>query len=226
MKKELLKKLLALAKAKDSGVSADEVAELEAYDPQAAVDAAAAAARKDAEGKLKKQLEASQAEATTLKEQLAEAQEALDQKKQAGDGETAKLTKQLEKMQKQLDAEKAEREKIQTEARQAKRDVHVQKILKTVKTVDGVDPDLVHGAVKQLFADMSDEDLADDKKTGPVLDAWRGKNKGILADPSKAGTGHQPQDGLSFQTPAAGDVDQKVAAQSPAERQAALRKMK
>ena len=58
------------------------------------------------------------------------------------------------------------------------------------------------------------------------MKGWTAKNKAILADPSAPGTGHQPQDGMNFQPGAAGDVDQRVASQSDAQRAQSLRKLK
>ena len=196
--------------AKGEALTDDEKAFVASYDPEQATNAAAAAARKKAEAeadKARKDLEALTVRLTDAETRLQDA---------AGKGKTdlEKLTQQVGTLTQQVQAAQAEKAKL---IRQQKLDDVIRKTgVAFVKEVDG---GIMRQALINEFGNLTDEDLADDAKTKPVLETFKARNKAVIVAEGygSGGTPHTPKvsTGLSGKP-----VDQM----SPAEREADLKK--
>ena len=164
--KNLIEKLL-----KGETLTADERAKLEGFDPEKAVNDAAAAARKKAEG----ERDAARTELETLKKSAEEG-------KKGSQTETQKLLARIEKLEKEkadADAKSAALERATAiEAIRAK---------SGLKFVDGIDPDLLKGIFSKQFDGI--DDLADEAAVNERLKSFREANKGLILSEQGGGTG-------------------------------------
>lgn len=164
--KNLIEKLL-----KGETLTADERAKLEGFDPEKAVNDAAAAARKKAEG----ERDAARTELETLKKSAEEG-------KKGSQTETQKLLARIEKLEKEkadADAKSAALERATAiEAIRAK---------SGLKFVDGIDPDLLKGIFSKQFDGI--DDLADEAAVNDRLKSFREANKGLILSEQGGGTG-------------------------------------
>ena len=168
--KDLIEKLL-----KGETLTADERAKLEGYDPDRAVNDAAAAARKKAEG----ERDAARTELEALKKSAEEG-------KKGSQTETQKLLARIEKLEKEkadADAKSAALERATAiEAIRAK---------SGIKFVDGIDPDLLKGIFSKQFDGI--DDLADEAAVNDRLKSFREANKGLILSEQGGGTGRTGQ---------------------------------
>ena len=190
----------------------EEKAFVESYDPDAAsrsaVDAAAAAARRDAEAKLQK----AQADLKAAQD----AQAALDAKVKEYEADTTKkggaaneaiklLTQKLDSMETALKQEREAKAKLT-------RDTRINGIIQKagIKYVDGVDVTEVNASLFRKLAALEDDALdaiekADKPDKEPVYgnlfskhkEAW----KAAIADDTGSGSGQRPGQTGSFRTP-------------------------
>lgn len=168
--KDIIAKLL-----KGETLTADERAKLEGYDPDKAVNDAAAAARKKAEG----ERDAARTELEALKKSAEEG-------KKGSQTETQKLLARIEKLEKEkadADAKAAAMERATAiEAIRAK---------SGIKFVDGIDPDLLKGIFSKQFDGL--DDLTDEATVNDRLKTFREANKGLILSEQGGGTGRSGQ---------------------------------
>lgn len=154
------------------------------------LNAIAAAARKEAEGK-----------AATIAEQLAAAEKRIKTLENSGKTELEQAQSRI----KELEAEHAKATKAleaeTTARRQMVRDSKIAQVFGKLKFIDGIDTDLIRGGFAQRLADLKDEDLDKEEATKPFVDAFTKANKGIIADASGHGTGKQGNDGRGTTAP-------------------------
>jgi multidrug efflux pump subunit AcrA (membrane-fusion protein) len=193
-------------------LTAEEKAYLASYDPQAALDAAAAAARKKAESdaeKARKDLEQAQA-------QLKDAQTKLDEAGSKGKTDLQKLQEQVTILGQQVQAGQAEKAKL---IRQQKLDDVIRASgLQFVKEVDG---GIMRAALVNEFGGLTDEDLATPDKTKPVIETFRARNKAVILDDSGFGTGTRPGQGPGG---TAEDRQKAIEQMTPEQRQEDMKK--
>lgn len=197
----------ALAKSIKGEALTDEEKELLTnFDP----DKAAAAARKEGLAKTK-ELEAKLAE---LQDQLENAGNATKSEAEKLKADHEKATKKLAELKTQLDATLAEKAKFI-------RDTKLDRIVGRIKTVPGIEPEVIKMALASKLGALKDEDLDSEEAVGPVLKAFRESNKALILDDSGSGSGTK-NDGS---TRAGGAGDSDPSKQSDAERLKALREL-
>lgn len=177
--KELLAKML-----KGETLTDEEKAYIASFDPDKSGDAKAAAARKAAEK-----------ERDTLKAKLAELETALDEAGSAGKTEVEQLKLQVTKLTKAVETAAANVAKAEGEKKALVRGTKLDRILGTLKFVDGLDASLPRLALERALADLKDEDLDSDEAIKPIVEGFTAKNKAILLDQSGGGAGTPPKDG-------------------------------
>lgn len=164
-------------------LSDEERAALAGFDPDVAVNSAAAAARKKAESDAAKAAQ----DAANLKAQLDEALAKLADSDGKGKSEVQKLADQVATLQQQVADANAEKARL---VRQQKLDDVIRGTgLQFVKDVDG---GIMRKALEGEFSGLTDEDLADAAKVKPVVDTFRARNKAVILDTSGHGAGHAP----------------------------------
>lgn len=206
-----IKDILAKA-AKGETLGDEEKQLLTGFDPDAAVNSAAAAARKKAEAEAEK----AHADLAALSQKLNEAEAKLQDAAGKGKTDLEKLTTQVATLTQQVQAAQAEKAKL---IRQQKLDdVIRQSGLQFVKEVDG---GIMRAALVNEFGDLSDEDLAVADKVKPVLDTFRARNKAVILDTSGHGAGGLPPAAGKSGTGLSG---KPVAEMSPEERREDLKK--
>lgn len=169
-----------LAKIRKGEALTDEEAKfMDDFDP----DKLAAAARKDGEKKAKE-----------LEAKLAEMQEAIEAKSNEGKSESEKVKADYEKAVKKLTAMEAELNTTKAEKAKFIRDTKIGNIMVKLKTVPGVDAEIVKMALAHKLAGVKDEELDSDDAVTPILSAFRDANKALILDESGHGTGTK-QDG-------------------------------
>lgn len=177
--KELLAKML-----KGETLTDEEKAYIASFDPDKSGDAKAAAARKAAEK-----------ERDALKAKLAELETALDEAGSAGKSEVEQLKAQVTKLTKAVETAAANVAKAEGEKKALVRGTKLDRILGTLKFVDGLDASLPRLALERALADLKDEDLDSDEAIKPIVEGFTAKNKAILLDQSGGGAGTPPKDG-------------------------------
>lgn len=177
--KELLAKML-----KGETLTDEEKAYIASFDPDKSGDAKAAAARKAAEK-----------ERDALKAKLAELETALDEAGSAGKTEVEQLKLQVTKLTKAVETAAANVAKAEGEKKALVRGTKLDRILGTLKFVDGLDASLPRLALERALADLKDEDLDSDEAIKPIVEGFTAKNKAILLDLSGGGAGTPPKDG-------------------------------
>jgi multidrug efflux pump subunit AcrA (membrane-fusion protein) len=205
-----IKDILAKA-AKGEQLTEDERAVLAGYDPDGAVNSAAAAARKKAEADAAKAAQ----DAADLKAKLDEALAKLADFDGKGKSEMQKLADQVASLTKQVADANAEKAKL---VRQQKLDDVIRASgLQFVKEVDG---SIMRGALVKEFEGLPDDALADAEKVTPIINTFRARNRAVILDTSGHGAGNPPHD------PGAGAADRakRIEDMSPAERKADLKK--
>lgn len=196
--KDITKKLV-----EGKPLSDEEKAFVESYDPDAAtrtaVDAAAAAARRDAEAKLQK--------ATADLKAATDAQAALQAKVKEFETNAGKLGGEASEAIRILNEKMAKLEKDRADAiaAQAKmvRETRISKLIEKAKLkyVDGVDVTEVNGSLARKLDSLDDDALAEiesadspDKAQihGHIFSKHRETWKGVIADESGGGSGGRP----------------------------------
>ena len=188
--KELLAKI-----SKGEALTDEEKAFIAAYDPEKVVNSTAAAARKSAEAKLKEK----EAELQKLQSDIETLRTDADEKANANKPELEKLTREMEQLQKGLAEKETAVQQLVQEKRQMIRNGKISRIMATLKCVEGLDPEIVRLGVDKSLATLSDEDLDSEDTVNPVIEAFKAKNKAILADTSGHGGGGPPNDGADAQ---------------------------
>lgn len=175
-----------LAKISKGEVLTDEdKAIITDYDPDKAVNSSAAAARKSAEAKLKEKESELQKLQDAIEAQRAEAEE----KANANKPELEKLTKEMEKLKKGLADKETSVQQLIQEKRQMVRGGRIGRIMAGLKFVEGLDPEIVRLGIEKALAQIGDEDLESEDTINPILEAFKSKNKALLADTSGHGGG-------------------------------------
>lgn len=177
--KEILAKL-----AKGEALTDAEKAFVAEFDPDKTANSAAAAARKAAEK-----------ERDTLKAKLVELETALDEAGSAGKSEVDQLKAQVTKLTKAVETAAANVAKAEGEKKALVRGTKLDRILGSLKFVDGLDASLPRLALERALADLKDEDLDNDEAIKPIVEGFTSKNKAILLDQSGGGAGTPPKDG-------------------------------
>jgi hypothetical protein len=173
-----IKEILAKV-GRNEALTDEEKSAIVAFDPDAAMNAAAAAARKKAETEAQKatsDLSAAMARLSELETKLAEAGG-------KGKSEVDTMRAQLDAVQKKVADLTAERGKLIREQKLA--DVIRGSGIQFVKEVDG---SIMRRALEGEFAPLSDEDLADADKCKPIVDTFRARNKAVILDASGHGS--------------------------------------
>ena len=214
--KDLLTKVAKAEKLTD-----EEQRFLNDYDPDKAVNDAAAAARRKAE----QDADAAKAAKTELEQKLADLQAQIEStttgKKSESDKAQAmmdKLTKQVADLDQKLKSADAEKAKL---IRQTKLD----EVIRSAGIVfsDAVDKKIMTRALADAFAEIGDDALADANAVKPIIETFRAVNKGVIVDTSGHGSGGAPHVGT--QRPEVGVLTGKPIDQmTPEERQADLKK--
>jgi alanyl-tRNA synthetase len=200
--KEILAKL-----AKGEALTDEEKKTVAEFDP----DKLAAAARKDGSKKVQE-----------LEAKLAEMQEQLESASNVGKTDAEKFKAEFEKAQKKLATMEAELNTTKADKAKFIRETKITGIMGKLKTVPGVDAEIVKMALAHKLAGVKDEELDSDDAVTPILTAFRTANKALILDESGHGTGTK-QDG-SNRSGGSGQVDPSK--QSDAERLANLRSLK
>lgn len=167
--KDLLAKL-----TKGEAMNDEEKKTLAEFDP----DKLAAAARKDGEKKAK-----------DMEAKLAELQEQLEAASNVGKSESEKLKAEHEKAQKKLAAMESQLNATLAEKAKFIRESKVEKIMGKLKTVPGVDAEIVRMALAHKLQGVKDEELDSDDAVAPILTAFRTANKALILDESGHGSG-------------------------------------
>lgn len=171
-------------------LSADEKAGLTAEAFQEAIDAAAAAARRKAEGDktaAEQRAQAAEAEAKRIQD---EAEAKANEKKPEVErlkGEIVKLQNALAEREKAIEGLKAEGVKM-TRAQKVAAIMAKAKIAFVAK----VDGEAMTEILKNRLADLDVADLDDDTKTGPIVKAFVSANEAAIVDASGHGSGGDP----------------------------------
>ena len=182
--------------AKGEALTDAEKAFVKEFDPQTAIDTAAANARRKAEDK-QKELETAKTEA---EKRAIEAQQALDAKNNEGKPELEKLKTENERLKEQLQ----ERDKTIVDLSQDKetltRQGELDRLFQAagIAYVDKVDAKAQSGLFKGAFSELSIDDLADETITGPIVEKYRTSNEAIIADKSGHGSGGDPTGKIMF----------------------------
>lgn len=205
--KEILKKL-----SEGKKLEAEEQAFVDSYDPDAAsrsaVDAAAAAARRDAEAKLQKaqaDLKAAQDAQALLDAKVKEYETDTTKKGGAANEAIKLLTQKLDSMETALKQEREAKAKLT-------RDTRINGIIQKagIKYVDGVDVTEVNGSLFRKLAALDDDALdaiekADKPDKEPVYGSLFSKHKeawkAAIADDSGNGSGQRPGKPGGFRAP-------------------------
>lgn len=178
-----IKDILAKLAKGETITDAEKAFALE-YDPDKSANSAAAAARKAAEK-----------ERDALKAKLAELEAALEDAGSAGKSEVEQLKAQVTKLTKAVETATANATKAEGEKRALVRGTKLDRILGTLKFVDGLDTTLPRLALERALADLKDEDLDNEDAVKPIIEGFTAKNKAILLDQSGGGAGTPPKDG-------------------------------
>lgn len=203
---------------KGEKLSDDESKALQAYDPQKDIDAAAAAARRKAE---QDKADADKV-VDDLKTQMAGLQKKLDDagKGKLSEAEQAKaaqeaLQRQIADLTAKFTAAEQEKAKL---TRQAKVDAVIRS--SGIKFVDGIDANILMGALASSIGSLKDEDLGNPDAVKPLVEAFKNANKAVIADTSGHGAGSNPGQRVEVGVGTGKPIDQMT----PAERQADLKK--
>jgi translation elongation factor EF-1beta len=159
--------------AKGDALNDEEKKAIAEFDP----DKLAAAARKDGEKKAK-----------DMEAKLAELQEQLEAGANVGKTEVEKLKAENEKAVRKLAELKTQLDTTLAEKAKFIRGSKLEQIAGKIKTVPGVDAQLVRMALEAKLAGLKDEEL-DGDAVEPVLKSFRDANKAIIVDESGHGTG-------------------------------------
>lgn len=180
---ELTAKLL-----KGEQLTEDEKKFLGEFDPDKAVNEAAAAARRKAEADAKKLMD----ELEALKAEKSKAEEDAEKERQKGMTEAQKLAAQIAQLTKSVeDISKAKAESDKQAAALARKQKIAQiREANKIAFVDGVDPELAGGAFAAAFDGL--DTLDDEAAVKQRLSAFQSKNKALIFDASGHGAG---QDG-------------------------------
>lgn len=193
--KEAIQKIL-----KGETLTEDERKQLETYDPEAAnkaaIDAAAAGARRKAEEELAKaqaSLKEAVGKATALEAKVTQYEQALNNNQKQGNAE-------LEAMRKTVDALKKRADDADAKAARLEKDQRINAIIAKAgfKYADGVDGAAINGILHAKLAALDDNGLKDIEGAstpfesalhGSLFKAHRESWKGALLDESGRGTG-------------------------------------
>lgn len=169
--------------AKGETLTDEEKALAGGYDPDSAVNSAAAAARKKSEAEAEK----ARKDLEDLQKRLGDAEARLQDAAGKGKTDLEKLTAQVATLTNQVQAAQAEKAKL---IRQQKLDDVIRQ--SGIQFVSEVDGSIMRGALVNEFAGLADEDLADGAKVKPVIDTFRARNKAVILDASGHGAGAGP----------------------------------
>jgi hypothetical protein len=189
--KEILAKL-----AKGEALTDAEKDFLAKFDPQKAIDDAAAAARRKSETDAKAAKDEADAARRERDDLKAQAEEAANKGKPEIDrlkADNEKLKAKIVELEKTVATLSGERQALT-------RDAKLTKIIQGsgLDFVQKVDRDAMIGILKNRFGDLKDDELEDATKTKPILDAFRSANEAVIADTSGHGSGGDPLKRLTF----------------------------
>ena len=212
---ELLKKA-----ANGEDLSDAEKAFLADYDPQKAIDDAAAAARRKAE---ERQADAEK-KVADLTKTVTDLSAKIDEAGSAGKSDLEKAQAEVEKLSGRLTERDTMIATMTAEGAKRERETKVAGIIDGagIAFVPGVDAKIMRNALAAQFADLDDADLADNNLTGPIVTGFRSTNKAAIVDQSGHGSGANGHDGNGDSGPSGNKSPDK---QTSEERAASVRKI-
>lgn len=180
-----------IAKALKGELTDEEKKDLAEFD----LDSVAAAARK---GEVEKR-KAVEKEKADLQAKLDEAQAKIDEAQNDGKSAAEKEKAAREKDQKARIAAEEKASKLEADFNAHRRNSHIDRLLGSVKFVDGFDPGLIRDGFANKFKDLDEAGLTDEGQTKAILEAFKASSKGILADTSGHGSGSKDKGSGSVQ---------------------------
>jgi len=190
------------------------------YDPQKAIDDAAAAARRKAE---ERQAEAEK-EVEGLKASVADLTAKIEDAGNAGKSDLEKAQAEVEKLAGRVKERDEQIANMTAEVAKREREGKIGAIMdgSGITFIEGVDKKIMKGAFVTSFANLDDKDLDDQNVTGPLVEAFRTANKATIVDKSGHGSGGNGHDGSDGSGPSGDKTPDK---QTTEERAAAVRKI-
>ena len=182
-----IKALLAKLR-KSETLTAEEQAFVDAYDPDKAAADKAAAARRDAEKKLRDK----EAELKALQDSIEAERIAAEEKAGASKPEIDQLKAQLAKLTKSDTDRAAAYAKLETEKRALLRGSKVDKLLAGFRFVE-CDAKVPRLILESTMAALKDEDLDNDELVKPILETFKAQAKPLLLDETPGGSGLPPR---------------------------------
>lgn len=176
--------------AKGEKLSDEETKFLSEYDPDKAINDAAAAARRKAEQDAADSKKAQDALAQQLKDlesKLAETSKGKMSDAEKAAADQADLRKQLADLSAKFAAKETETKQL---ARQAKVDAVIR--ASGIQFVKEVDASILTGALAGALKDVADDQLDKTDVVTPILDGFKAKNKAVIVDTSGSGAGTDP----------------------------------
>lgn len=170
-----------IAKALKGELTDEEKKALSEVDP----DSIAAAARKDEAAK-RKQAEKEKAD---IQSKLEEAQAKIEEAENAGKSGAEKEKAALEKALLKVKAAEEKAAKAEADFSNHRRESALDRLMGSLKFVDGFEPDLIRPAFAARFKDLDENGLKDEAQTKAILEGFKASSKAILADTSGHGGG-------------------------------------
>jgi hypothetical protein len=189
--KDILAKL-----AKGEALTDAEKAFLADFDPDQAMNDAAAAARRKAEEKLT----AAEKRAQDAEARAKELADAADAKADEGKPELEKAQKTIDRLTAQLAERDALIKTLSTEKEGLTREQKLAAIIQKsgIDFIPGVDKAKQLKLLKMDFAELALKDLDDDALTKPILAGFAKANEAIIVDQSGSGSGRKPNVNETF----------------------------
>lgn len=212
--KDLLKKI-----ASEETLTDEEKAFVAEYDPQKDADSAAAAARKEADGKLTKL----QTQLDGLNKLKADMEAKLKDKDNAGKTELEKAQSQIADLSKQITGLTDKFKSVEQKKAALIRKQQVNAIQRKagIQFVEGLDHGMLEASFSRAFDGLDELDNEDVVKV--KVDTWKAMNKAAILDTSGSGTGNPPHHG-GKETIARGLDGKDVDDMTPLEREKDLAK--
>jgi len=179
--------------AKGEELTDAEKEALAGFNLQKALDDNAANARRKAE----ERQTAAETERDDLRTRIATLEQQIEDAGNAGKSDLEKAQADVEKLTARLAEREATIETMTAETAAAARSRTISGLLDKsgIKFIDGVDQSILKGAFEATFKGLDADDLGNDQVTGPLVEAWRTTNKGVIQDTTGGGSGGPPHDG-------------------------------
>jgi TolA-binding protein len=179
--KEIKAKIL-----KGEALTDEEKAYLEKYE-EPDTNAAAAAARKAAQGEAQKKLDEMKTQLDDLQSKFEEKVTELEETKGGKLSDTQKLQKSIEQMQKRIDKMTVDISEKDKALAEKDRQHNIDRIAARHKIVNGVDPEIFRIGLERSLKDI--EDLTDENAIKDAITPFLEKNKSIIAVDNPGGAG-------------------------------------